>query len=594
MANRPTDEQVRARVRTIAGKTISAVDAVARAFRRTITEIADSTERKLIALLADPASALQSAREIQNLLYLQEEIRKQLIDAGYYRLAERFVVMFDDTRALTLQAVEAVGVDTGRIAPFNEAALHGLRSLTLQEMAHLGDQAVFEIARAVILSTLHGGDRARAIERIRAALDANLKNHASTYFDTSLSAYDRELHWQAYRASGIDRMTYVGPDDLKTRRFCAMRVDKTFTLREIDEMDNGTRLLPVSRYGGGWNCRHIWMPAPPGDEPYTPPPPKASRGPKPVVVPSAMITPADLASAGQALDRARRDLLARSSRLRYWRRKNDAGRIRRAEEQLVAARAEVEFAKRNVASVQKALAEVPGLTQKLMNDWDDGPSAEALERHRGTRSAKEYRAAVERHVRKLIRKADLFLNVQTHALEGILESRRLKTQFETGTSSGAFGWSREQFEKKFFGFTSSTPVERRPVYGFLSDDYRRITSGPFDSAKHYGPVAFRFKRDVKLRSTFTEGDSLDSNFGTVVAVLPSPLNNPSFRSLQYVVDPLQAKSIRDINRDYVEAQMFGGLTFDDIVEVIFSDRGDFDRFAAKFKAAGLAVRLAEK
>jgi hypothetical protein len=80
-----------------------------------------------------------------------------------------------------------------------------------------------------------------------------------TEVNTTLMAYQRVLHIEKAKKSGVDKFLYVGPDDDITRPFCQEHVDQIFSRDEIDAMDN-EQDLPVSIYCGGYNCRHHWRP----------------------------------------------------------------------------------------------------------------------------------------------------------------------------------------------------------------------------------------------------------------------------------------------------------------------------------------------
>jgi hypothetical protein len=61
--------------------------------------------------------------------------------------------------------------------------------------------------------------------------------------------------------SGIDLYVYDGPDDGITRPFCAPLVGKIVTVPDLDAMENGdSQPKPVSRYLGGYRCRHSLSP----------------------------------------------------------------------------------------------------------------------------------------------------------------------------------------------------------------------------------------------------------------------------------------------------------------------------------------------
>jgi hypothetical protein len=82
-----------------------------------------------------------------------------------------------------------------------------------------------------------------------------------TLAQTSLRQFNNELTLVSAEATGTTTFKYSGPISPRTRPFCRAHAGKIFTLDEIDRMDNGQG-LPVRSSLGGWNCRHIWVPAP--------------------------------------------------------------------------------------------------------------------------------------------------------------------------------------------------------------------------------------------------------------------------------------------------------------------------------------------
>ena len=106
-----------------------------------------------------------------------------------------------------------------------------------------------------------------------------------------------------------------------------------------------------------------------------------------------------------------------------------------------------------------------------------------------------------------------------------------------------------------------TDDPERPIYGYIdiggrNDDLR----GPM-SLDMYGQVRVEFKDSVRDRTTVSFGDSLGE------AYIPAPA-----RRLH--ADAIVKSSKQDIDRpwrtaEYVEAQMHGGVTADDIARVVF-------------------------
>lgn len=53
---------------------------------------------------------------------------------------------------------------------------------------------------------------------------------------------------------------YAGPVDSKTRPFCSRLVGRAFTPAEIAGLSNGQTSTPPFYSGGGYRCRHLWVP----------------------------------------------------------------------------------------------------------------------------------------------------------------------------------------------------------------------------------------------------------------------------------------------------------------------------------------------
>ncbi|MDP3767024.1 MAG: hypothetical protein Q8S13_03335, partial [Dehalococcoidia bacterium] len=62
--------------------------------------------------------------------------------------------------------------------------------------------------------------------------------------------------------AGVNRFAYFGPNDSRTRPWCADRVGALFTRAQIDEVPSDVGPQPPSLYGGGYGCRHAWVPVP--------------------------------------------------------------------------------------------------------------------------------------------------------------------------------------------------------------------------------------------------------------------------------------------------------------------------------------------
>lgn len=98
----------------------------------------------------------------------------------------------------------------------------------------------------------------------RVTMKVNVARHrAEAIARTAKLSVTRANSFAEAVADGVQYFTYSGPVDSSTRKWCAERVGKTFSLKEIEEMDAeaGVQLKPVSVYCGGYRCRHRWIPA---------------------------------------------------------------------------------------------------------------------------------------------------------------------------------------------------------------------------------------------------------------------------------------------------------------------------------------------
>ena len=202
------------------------------------------------------------------------------------------------------------------------------------------------------------------------------------------------------------------------------------------------------------------------------------------------------------------------------------------------------------------------------------------------RQDEEINAEIARdNLRKLMSEVRIKVNRETLdiiedlVMEGDEFSNRMKTQFETNTSSGYFGHSlRAEIEDMLFGIDpdpASRPQDR-PVYGAL---VHPLDVGGGDGAIQYGKFQVYLKDEVKARTTWTGFDSLyrDEERQPV----PSPVNDPQPYSLvatsvvytpsTYLDRLVNATQMKNVNEwsSYVEAQIHGGVTREDIAHINF-------------------------
>jgi hypothetical protein len=259
------DPAIRKRLDAIAAARDGFVSGNISAFEKALAAVAGEFKQSVLGLLAAQQAGGNTgllAASLDDLTAVQTEIKAQLVAAGYPQLAQKFVGKFDQSQELALDTLKAVQVDPTKFTVFDKAAIANLKAMNLDWLEHLGDQAVASVSRGIVQSSLLGTGRAQTIKAISQAVDSNLNKYAATYYDTALNTFDRTVHWQAYTAAGVSKFVYVGPADIKTRPFCSTHLNKVYTKTQMAAMTNGTSLSPVSRFAGGYNCRHHWMPAP--------------------------------------------------------------------------------------------------------------------------------------------------------------------------------------------------------------------------------------------------------------------------------------------------------------------------------------------
>ena len=83
-------------------------------------------------------------------------------------------------------------------------------------------------------------------------------NRVKTLSRTFSHGIDNLINFNQATEAGMERFEYVG-SPVPERDFCKEHLNKTYTLEEIEKLDNGQH-LNVMTFAGGYNCRHFWLP----------------------------------------------------------------------------------------------------------------------------------------------------------------------------------------------------------------------------------------------------------------------------------------------------------------------------------------------
>lgn len=218
----------------------------------------------------------------------------------------------------------------------------------------------------------------------------------------------------------------------------------------------------------------------------------------------------------------------------------------------------------------------PGLYEHLAHEAQVKSSyAEWRQVFKVKGTAVQVRKAMVEELRDLVSDAPIVVRRRRESsLLDILESGRMKTQFETGTSGGSLAPEmRAAFEQRTWGYARDLDPKLRPIYGYLSPAGVDAESTAYQAAQ-YGEIRIVLKDSVRQRTSFMVGDSLGASTGT-----PTAMDAPGWEAFN--VSPGTGwRSPGGLGRDYaseafqrnqyVETQIHGGVTVGDIAEVVFT------------------------
>lgn len=190
------------------------------------------------------AQALGGLKESLQAAGLNEVLGK--VDSLYERELESIQARFAKVNKKDL-ILTNVDVDTIQaLIRFDANRIGGYVNTYVDEMS------------SVIMRAKLGGQRVD-IDEVEANFGETIAARVKTEVDTSLSGFSRSVTFNKAQGLGFEKFLYLGPDDQITREFCAERVGKVFTLKQIEGWDNGQG-LPADIYLGGYNCRHELVP----------------------------------------------------------------------------------------------------------------------------------------------------------------------------------------------------------------------------------------------------------------------------------------------------------------------------------------------
>jgi hypothetical protein len=196
----------------------------------------------------------------------------------------------------------------------------------------------------------------------------------------------------------------------------------------------------------------------------------------------------------------------------------------------------------------------------------------------------------ERALRQDLAGKKIAVRMTPEGVAAMARDGQIKTLFDTGRSGGLGGSSasykrkRRDREQMLFGIPNDAPPADRPIYGYVAVDGIQ-TPQEHGFLAQYGDVQIVLKDRVRGRTTASVGDSIDDD------TIPSPVDNPTWQSFN---GPAHSGGggyrLKPDSIWIVEAQIHGGVTADDIDEVVFSSTPDA-KLTGQLKAAGIRYRV---
>lgn len=171
---------------------------------------------------------------------------------------------------------------------------------------------------------------------------------------------------------------------------------------------------------------------------------------------------------------------------------------------------------------------------------------------------------IEKNMTTLVKDKPIYKRLDHRDFAHVLSDpeMRFKTLFETRTGHGCTDTgTRADGESRGMGIPKDVDPRLRPVYGYIDKGSKG------SEALGYGEIAVKFKPHVRNRTTFTLGDSLGPMCSSALA--PAPVNKPDYRAADSQVHNIYAGTHI---RGYIETQIHGGATMDEVEEVIFYSR----------------------
>lgn len=229
------------------------------ALSRRVRELLSSSVREM---RAKDGRLLSSALNIVRASNAARIIRAEIIERGIGDIRIELRRQLDKIIKDTTAQSRELGID-GMFGDASREAIAALADSADQEIASLAGQASSRISAYLMRAVTAGGGRDDLLLELQDILDVTSRQ-AETLISTVLNSFARQITVMQAADNGIEEYAYVGPDDQVTREWCSHWVGRRGTIEEYEETADmwgrQSQPLPVIVYGGGYNCRHRFIP----------------------------------------------------------------------------------------------------------------------------------------------------------------------------------------------------------------------------------------------------------------------------------------------------------------------------------------------
>lgn len=188
--------------------------------------------------------------------YGADEIRAVFIQAGYQDAVNSFIAKYEQMFDFAKDLAGEIGVPF-QLSRRSLEVLELMKGADLKRLGTTSEAIINNLINAGVQNEINKAPFTTIVQNMRDEID-DMKRRLVTEADTGIYRFDRAIKKAQYDESDIETFEYFGPLDDKTREECriALAANKQggLTRDEIQE-------LPVDFVnGGGWNCRHEFLP----------------------------------------------------------------------------------------------------------------------------------------------------------------------------------------------------------------------------------------------------------------------------------------------------------------------------------------------